>query len=287
MKKLVVIPAILLLAVPFIILTGQDISLSVKNLAVEKTGQAEYAASFSVRYSGLDESMVGGISMPMPLEKFLICGQVVEGLVREDDFLYAGMSLDLNGDGDTADSFQIKKTRGVTYLGDAPVKTILSPYEFNGMSVYDYSGSLDARTTQIPPSGTPLFVYSLDEKNGTICAGTGAGAEKISISLEKNPCVRVEVLKPSQNRNLAPGFSIEGAANRIRFSNEKLFEGYEDSWNAVAWIALPVAAEDKRESSFRIKIKSISPPFAVRVIACVSIENGIALHTGPAIHIQQ
>ncbi|HSA16699.1 MAG TPA: hypothetical protein P5346_18310, partial [Spirochaetota bacterium] len=109
MKKLVVIPAILLLAVPFIILTGQDISLSVKNLAVEKTGQAEYAASFSVRYSGLDESMVGGISMPMPLEKFLICGQVVEGLVREDDFLYAGMSLDLNGDGDTADSFQIKK----------------------------------------------------------------------------------------------------------------------------------------------------------------------------------
>ncbi|HSA16259.1 MAG TPA: hypothetical protein P5346_16075, partial [Spirochaetota bacterium] len=173
------------------------------------------------------------------------------------------------------------------YLGDAPVKTILSPYEFNGMSVYDYSGSLDARTTQIPPSGTPLFVYSLDEKNGTICAGTGAGAEKISISLEKNPCVRVEVLKPSQNRNLAPGFSIEGAANRIRFSNEKLFEGYEDSWNAVAWIALPVAAEDKRESSFRIKIKSISPPFAVRVIACVSIENGIALHTGPAIHIQQ
>lgn len=287
MKKLIVIPAILLLAVPFIILTGQNLSLSVNNLAVAKTGQSEYAASFTVRYPGLDESMVSGISVPMPLERYRVCGHIVEGTVREDDFLYAGISLDLNGDGDTADSFRLQKIRGVPYLGDAPVKTILSPYAYNGMSVYDYSGSVEARTTQLPPSGAPFFVYSLDEKNGTICAGTGTVAEKVSISLEKNPCVRVEVLKPAQNRNMTPGFSIEGAANRVKFSNEKLFEGYEDSWNAVVWIALPVAVSDKNESSFRIKIRSISPPFAVRATACASIDNGVALQSMPAVHIQQ
>ena len=225
--------------------------------------------------------------MPVPAERFHVCGQVENGTISEEDFLFAGMGLDLNGDGDTADSFRLTKTKGVSYLGEAPLKIILSPYAFNGMDIYDYSGSAEGgRMTKLSPSGTPLLVYSLDEKNGTACVGIGTAAEPLVVGNEKNPCVRVEILKPTDSRNNLPAYQVTGAAKRITFTNEKLFEG-SDSWNASAWAVLPVEITGRGETNFTVKLNSVAPPFAVRVTAYAAIDSGIALASKPAVKIQR
>ncbi|HOO73491.1 MAG TPA: hypothetical protein PK926_17150 [Spirochaetota bacterium] len=282
MKKITAVPLLLLLMIPVFLLTGSEFTMTIPSVSLAKTGTGEYTASFSVEYSGITGSYTDGITVPLPREQYKISGQIEDDSISETDFLFAGINYDLNNDGDTADSFTISKIRGVHYLEESPIKIIISPYKFNNLIVYDFfTSGKQERTTLVAPSALPLLVYEYDTKNNALTAGLGSKDVPLSFSMEHNPCVKVEVIKPLKSLNEKPAYRISGNACMLTCTNERLIEGYDDSWKSSVWAILPFALTGQNKNSFEVKIRAISPPFLVRVTAYFSIDQGITLASKP------
>jgi hypothetical protein len=288
MKKIILIPIFFLLIIPVLLLTGSDFAMSVSGISLVEKGARNYEVSLTVRHSGLSQTYVQDIPVLIAGEHLHVEGPIVDGRIDESDFLYAGMSYDLNNDGDITDIFQVNKIRGVMYLNDIPLKIIRSPHRFNNLTVYDfYSADNNERLTRLGPSALPMIVYAYESKRGILTLGLGTAQRPLTILKEKNPCVKVEALIPAEGGlKQQPRFRIGDGENRLTYSNEKLFEGRHDQWVASAWTIIPLPLDSREESTIVVPLQGITPPFMVRATAFFSIDHGMTLASKPSISLR-
>ena len=286
MKKLSLLSIALIAAVSIYALQGPKLSVSVSDLSVKQTTPKEYTVTITISQEGIFPDLFKGIRVTIPHVHYHATGYIENNCINETDFTYAGLNYDLNGDGDTADSYELSLVRGVYYLGKVPLKIITAPHQFNDMTILNYTGKdKELRTNRLSATARPFIVYWISKKDMTITTGLGTQEKPVTFIEADNPCIMVELLSPAKSIRKDPSFSISGITQYSTFTNERVFKGYGDSWTASVWGLLPLKAVSQGQSSHRIQVRGMEKPFGVRASVFMSMDKGVVLVSRPRIYI--
>ena len=288
MKKLSLLSIALIAAVSIYALQGPELSVSVSDLSVKQTAPKEYTVTIAISQQGIFPDLFEGVRVTVPHVHYHATGYIENNCINETDFTYAGLNYDLNGDGDTADSYELSLVRRVYYLGKVPLKIITAPHQFNDMTVLNYTGKdREPRTNRLSETARPFIVYSVSKKDMTITTGLGTQEKPVTFIETDNPCIMVELLCPVKNTRKDPACSIAGITQYTSFTNEKIFKGYGDSWTASVWGFIPLKAVSQGQSSHRISVRGVEKPFGVRASVLLSMEKGVVVQSRPSIVIKE
>ncbi len=283
MKKILIL--IILIAITTSSYSQTKFLIKFSSIEINKINGNKYSVKFSIKHSGLIKQFFEDINVILTTEGLIIKGDIADNSLRENDFLYSQMNYDLNNDNDFNDIFQLTKRGRKYYYNGKPLRVIKSRSKFNNLYILNFLENDNLRINRFSKNGIPFIIYDIDYDSKIITTGLYTKKQPIKIDEFPNPNVQIMVIKPVEKINSDIKFAIAGLKNYKIFSNEKIFKDQDDSWLGISWAAKSINIEKKNITEFKFTVNNISPPFAIKIYANLSMEKGICLRSRPALKI--
>jgi len=264
-----------------VLISLEPLNVKTSQIAVKKISANSYTLSFHISYDDSLSSFLEESSFLMPAEEILIHGIVEDSSIREQDFLFSQLNIDLNGDGDTLDSYPLTLKAGTYTLGKQHLQVVGYPYRYEGYTGFQYFNGASPLTNRITPKGKEFIVYAVSTGDKKMIVGLNLKNNAVTLEQFPNPAVQIAILKNHEDISNEPGFSIAGSKNYTTFTNEKLLKDQADSWVAIVWAMLPVKLTESGKTEFQAEISRITPPFTVMAVFNISPEKNIRLRSIP------
>ncbi len=260
--------------------------MKVASLYTEKTGPGTFRVETSLEQRGFMKELFEGTGVVIPIEEKIITGTFTGDRIKERNFLFAGINLDLNHDGDLDDTFTVSEKKGSLYIDALKIEQLLYPKLYKRLQGLSYYNSRkEPKIYKIGKEGTPFVVYSMDPKRKSITMGTGKKEQPVTFREFPNPCLQIIVFKTALNLSHKPSYRITGHTNYFLLSNEKIFENQGDEWVSAVWAVKKIDINRTEQEKYIFTISGIDPPFAVVVYGNLSLEKGFRIRTLPAVRM--
>jgi hypothetical protein len=283
MKKTLILIILIFLIQP--LFSYDTIHMKVSSLYVKKTGTGTYRVETSIEQRGLIKELFEDTGVIIPVEDKVISGNFADKL-NERNFLFAGIDLDLNNDGDSDDTFTIYKKSGRLFIEKQEIQQLILPKLYKrlqGISYYDRRKQ--PRLTKIGENGNTFIVYNANLKKRKITIGIGTKKKPVEFQEFPNPCLQIVVFKTIDNLSQKPSYRITGLKNHILFTNEKIFENQADEWISAVWGVKRIEIKNPLKKKYIFTLTGITPPFAVMMLGNLSLEKGFRIRTLPVIRV--
>jgi hypothetical protein len=279
------IPVILLIFLIHPLFSYGKIHMKVSSLYVEKTGTGTYRIETSIEQRGLIKELFEDTGVIIPVEEMVISGNFTDR-INEKNFLFAGIDLDLNNDGDSDDTFSIYKKSGKVFIEKQEIQQLILPKLYKRLQGISYFDSRkQPKLNKIGKKGKTFIVYSVDLKNRKITAGIGSKTNPVAFREFPNPCIQIILFKSIDNLSSKPSYRITGSKNHFLFTNEKIFENQADEWVSAVWSVREIDIKKPLKKKYIFTLTGITPPFAVMVIGNLSLEKGLRIRTLPVVRV--
>ena len=143
--------------------------------------------------------------------------------IVETNLLGSGISLDLNGDGDTNDSFPLKRKQGRDFLGDLEVEA------FAEQSGLQNTGQ--GQVYKLGPKAPGILVYQTE---GRLTAGLAYRGNKATFREFEGPFLQIMLLESCKAPGDPTPLKMEGSERTI-WAYEAGVEGPKPTWHKVQW----------------------------------------------------
>jgi hypothetical protein len=266
--------------------SGPNFKIKVLPLEVKKTAAKSYSLSFSVKYKNLYKEYFEDSTVPIPVEKFIIEGELQNFIIKERDFIFAGIDIDLNGDKDFDDSYSLKYRYNNYYLDTYKIKISSTGKKYKNYYIYKYFDDKNwSSTNKIGEMGVSFIVSGINYYSKKMIISTNNGESPLEVQAFPNPNVQVILIKPVESLNKKIDFAIGNDKNYNCFSNEKIIPGNDDLWNGVAWVVKDLKISEAKKEQYKLNLNNIQPPFALFVVPNLSFEKGVRIKMDPGVYI--
>ncbi len=285
-KKSFLLLIIIFLFITINLFPGENFKIKVSSIEIKKNTKNSYSIKFSVKYKGLHKEYFDDTTVPMPVEELIINGEFLNYKIKERDFLFAGIDLDINGDDDLEDIYNIKYNNKNYYLDGYKLDTSTSVRKYNNSYIYKYfNDKNEPSINKFGEKGIPFIIYNIDYYSKRMVLGVNKGEKPVEIRTFPNPNIQVILMKPVDSINKKIDFSIGGETNYYAHTNEKIIPGNDDLWNGIAWIVKEMKINKNKKNFFQFTLSNITPPFAIYVVPNLTMEKGIRIKMKPRINI--
>lgn len=210
---------ILLFNVPVLAQQFEVTPFEVKNVEGGVTVTVQVKAAPQPTFAG---------TIRVPVEGVFINANATPEL-KESNVFQTGLAIDLNGDGDTEDSFPVREEGERQYLGDLEVKPLTASAKTQRTG--------QAAVHRLAPEGPGFLVYQADGYN--IIAGADHHGVKAGFREFPNPFYQLILIEPCEEPSGPPAMTLEGADFFAYAWEPRVFsDGH--SWMRIQWVALPV-----------------------------------------------
>jgi hypothetical protein len=280
MKRTILFLPLLIFIQP--LFSYEKINMKVSSLYVEKTGPRTYRIETSIQQRGLTRELFEDTRIIIPVEDKIITGNFSDNRINERNFLYAGINLDMNNDGDIDDSFSIYEKSGRLYIDKQEREQLLLPKLYRGLQgVSYYDRRKQPKVYKIGENGNTFTIYKVNIKDKSIITGIGSKTRPVKFLEFPNPCIQIFVFKTVNNLSVKPSYSIAGLKNHISYTNESIFNDQGGEWLSAVWAVKEFDIEKAPPKKQIFTITGINPPFAVVINGNLSLEKGLRIRTQP------
>ncbi len=262
------------------------IHMKVSSLYVEKTGPGTYRVETSIEQRGLIKELFEDTGIIIPIEDKVVTGNFPDNRITERNFLFAGINLDMNNDGDFDDTFSISKKTGRWFIDKMEIRQLLLPKLYKRLQgISYYYGNKQAKVYKIGEKGNTFIIYTVNSRDKRITIGIGTKNRPIQLREFPNPCIQICVFKPIDNFSQKPSYTIADLKNYMTFTNEKIFDDQGGEWLSAIWAVKKFDTTKSLQKKHIFTITGISAPFAVIIYGNLSLEKGLRIRTQPMVRI--
>ncbi|PKL17641.1 MAG: hypothetical protein CVV49_10100 [Spirochaetae bacterium HGW-Spirochaetae-5] len=263
-KKIIIL--VLILSIKVYSAPGE---IGISKCSVSETSTKEFLLSYDIKNS-FDTESYSLNKITIPLEKYIIQGNIVNGLIQEKDFLFSHKNLDLNNNGNLNDSYKIKTVKKNLYIDNLFINPIIkTTASYNVLLPFDNSGKFNIN--KFDPNGIPFTLRDTSSLPEEITIGLNE-TDNIEFRTYDNNLLLIEIITPEKidDKTLFPG----DVATHTGFTNEKSITTGE---NFYRYTAAKKVLIDKNASKGELKIGRIQKPFSVRVTYYFSISENLII----------
>lgn len=241
---------------------------------LKTVSENSYSIEYKVNISGIETSAFMDQKINYPYNASIIEGMILDRKIKEKDFLFSERDIDLNGDGDTEDSYP------VTYKSDSisinGINTIPLFRKTSGSYILiPFDNYNRENSIKIKPEGHLLAIHTYEPLIGRIKAMLAESPDEKIFREFPNSLIIVEIIQ-NNGEDLAD-LTINKQKPEKNFTNEKVFNpGGENLIRHLTGINLNL---QNNSSSGSIRIDNITGKFKVRLIYLFSISSrAVILH---------
>jgi hypothetical protein len=263
-KKIIII--ILILSVKIYSAPNE---IEISKCSVSETSSGEFLLNYDIKNS-FDTDSYSLNKITIPLEKYIIQGNIVSGLIQEKDFLFSHRNLDFNKNGSLNDSYQIRTVKKNLYIGNLLINPIIkTTANYNALLPYDNSGKFNIN--KIDPKGMPFTLRDTSSLPEEITIGLNDN-DNIEFRTYDNNLLLIEIITPEKTdeKTLFAG----DVTTHSGFTNEKVFFGGENNYRFTAAEKISIS---KNTAKGEMKIGKLQKPFSVRVTYYFSISENLII----------
>ena len=248
--------------------SGQN-EIEILRCTVSEISASDFILDYSIKNT-FDAGSYSALQIVLPFEKYLVQGSIDNGVVNEKDFLFSQIDIDLNGDSDLNDSFNVKIIKNKLSLENLSISPIFkTAAAYNVLTPLDETGNYNIN--RLTTNGIPFTLRSFSSKTPEIILGINT-VDDIEFKKYSNSLLLIEVI--TSDRNSGEKIEIDGQPPFKGITNEKNLTGGESFFRfaAVKNIIL-----NNSTAKGEIKIKSIGKPYSVRITYYFAISENLIL----------
>lgn len=285
-NRFIVFSVTILILITNLLYSQEKFKIKVLPIEIKKSTANSYSAKFSVKYKGLYKVYFDDTTVPIPVEEMIIEGEFTNYEIKERDFLFAGVDIDINGDKDLDDFYKIKFNYNKYYINKYKLKGSFAVKKNSNYNFYKYfNNKNESLINSYGENGKSFLIYRIDYNSKKMIVGLNKGEKPLEIKQFPNPNIQIILMKPVESINKKVNFSIGTGPNFYAFSNEKIIPGNDDLWNGIAWIVKKIKINKDKRQEFKISLNNISPPFAIYVVPNLAMVKGIRIRMNPGVRL--
>jgi len=235
---------------------------------LKTVSESSYSIEYKVNISGIETSAFMDQKINYPYNASIIEGMILDRKIKEKDFLFSQRDIDLNGDGDTDDSYPVAyKSDSISING---INAIPLFRKSNGSYILiPFNNHSCENSIRIKPEGHLLAIHTYEPLIGRIKAMLAESPDEKIFREFPNSLIIVEIIQ--NNIEELAGLTINKQKPEKNFTNEKVFSpGGENLIRHLTGINVNL---QNNSSSGSIRIDNITGNFKVRVIYLFSISS--------------
>lgn len=239
------------------------------------------SSGISLKYqikNTFDATSFSSLQVTIPFEKYIIQGAAPDGYLKEKDFLFSQMNIDLNGDSDFNDSFQFKNIADTLYIKDKKMFPIYkTTSNYNVVIPFDKDGNFNLNG--IEKTGKQFTLRGFSSKTRELTVGLNTEGD-VEFKKFPNSILLIEVVTPFKENE--KNFQIDGQPPFEGFTNEKELTGGETFYRYSSVKAVSI---NNNYASGEIKITGITKPQSLRITYFFCISDNIILMNQKTVRI--
>lgn len=234
---------------------------------------SSYELNYSIYFSNFDPSVYMDQEILYP-EEFLIAeGSIKDGVISEKDFLSSERNYDLNGDGDTSDTFTVAAKGGNPVIAGKAITPLYR--KVNSVNLLlPLDEKLKEKSTRIGERGCSFTIHSFDRSSGKLIAGIGKGGEDVIFRKHPNSLLIIEIIRDGSGGE-APGIMINSSRAAEGFTNETAISGTGEPLRRYSFIT--GAEISSGRASGTVTFSNLSEPFTLRVKYCFAVSGRVII----------
>lgn len=237
----------------------------------------EFILSYTVSNT-YDTESYSDIHVIIPFEKHIIHGNIQTGVISEKDILFSQIDVDLNGDNDFNDTYQIRMIKNEVSINEKKISPLIRK-TVNYTVMFPFNHGI-YNINKISGKGTSFTLRDYSSNPPALTIGLTPGKE-IEFMKFKNSIVLIEVILPE--KQAAGTVAIEGTETFQGTTNEDVITGGEKHLRFFAAKNVPVKGGTGKGN---VKIKNILKPFIVRLTYYFSISETSVLMNQKVIEVK-
>lgn len=250
-------------------LTPGKPEIDISRYAISEISQSGYIIDYQIT-NLFDYESFSKNTITLPFEKYILNGIIENGILKEKDFLFSQLDADLNGNGNSLDSFRIKPTGNMISINETQMTPLIKETA-NHHVLVPFNKTGEFNTNRISKNGIPFTLRKISADPFEITLGLNI-TDSIDFKKLPNSQLLVEIITPDSDteKNLL----IDGQKPFSGFiNNRELTHG-----ETMKKFSVVKTAEIKNNiSSGRIKIERIQKPFIVLVSYYFAISENLII----------
>lgn len=239
---------------------------------INSVSKTSYTIDYNVALTGIDAPSFMDQKINYPYEPSIIECTIFEMRINEKDFLYSERNIDLNGDGDTDDSFPVLYKSGMVIISGITVNPLFIKKN-DRYILSSYNSSNHENSVKIKPEGHPFEIHTYEPLIGRLTAGLPDRPGGTIFREFPNSLFIIEII---QNNGEEPGnITINSQKTDLGATNEKVFSpGGENLKRHFTGINVSL---NNNSSEGSIRLDNIEGNFKVRLRYLFAISSRIVL----------
>lgn len=235
---------------------------------LKKISDNSYSIQYKVQISGIDASAFMDQKINYPYNASIIEGMIMDRRINEKDFLYSERNIDLNGDGDTDDSYPVEYRSDSIIING--IKSIPLFRKKNGDYILiPFDGSNRENSIKVIPGGHNISIHTYEPLIGKIKTMIAESSGETIFREFPNSLIIVELIH--NNGEEPDNLTINNSKPDRSFTNEKVFSpGGDNLKRYITGINLNL---QNNSSSGSININNIHGNFKIRLFYLFSISS--------------
>ena len=173
-----------------------DISLKITRL--NKISDSDYTLEYTVTYKGPPPEIFSDYSVYIPEESQIIEGTIENSVIRERDFLFSRLNVDLNRNRSLEDIYTISSRGGDVLLNGEKLNPLYSKAG-NREIFTPLTTRAELSLNRTGESGRPFTLHSYDRSSGGVKIGLAPEDGDISFAKLPNAQVLIEIISDTEN----------------------------------------------------------------------------------------
>ena len=261
-----IIPALFLSLLPFADAADKNNPAIALSAVLNAVSETSYSIDYKVDISGIDASAFMDQKINYPYNASIIEGMIIDRKINENDFLYSERNIDLNGDGDTDDSYPVGYKSDYITINGTRVNPLFRKSGGNYLLVpFDKTGR--ENSIRLKPEGYLFAIHTYEPLIGKIKAILAESPDGTMFKEFPNSLFIVELIH--NNGEDLDNLTINNIRAEQSITNEKIFSpGGENLKRYFTGINFNLK---NNSASGTIKIDNIHEKFKVRLLYLFSI----------------
>jgi len=236
---------------------------------VSEISSSNYTINFLINNT-FDSEAYSKLQVVIPFEKYILQGKIESGKLKEKDFLFSQIDIDLNGNKDFNDKFKVQYTNNKLAINGKPVSPLFKKtVKYNAFLPFGKTGNFNINN--ITSGGAAFTLRNVSPEPLELTLGLSS-PNNIEFRKFPNNAMLVEVItadKSSEDKLL-----IDGNKPFMGITNEKEIT---DGENLYRFVAVKNLAFINNSAAGDIKIAEIKKPFSLRLTYYFTISDSLIL----------
>ncbi len=207
----------------------------------------------------------------------------IHDLISENNFLNAGIRVDIDGDELYTRSFKTSFKSGTLNIAGVSIKPSSTSYNYDGYNVIKYAGR-DYGIHRLSEAGKPFILkfYNSSTAKGTfLFPAQWTSNNEVSFLKQYGVNMQVSVIRQVHQLKTKPTEVFTGYENFHTLSNEKYLESQTDDFISRTSVLLPLSDNPEKNKVITLALKNISKPYMLLINVLIPQGSGIVLSSTP------